>query len=113
MDNIWNDLSPVLANIIITVVGGLLSIVLVRFQLWTGITISKARQDDLHRAAETGVRLAFEKGLPAAGTEMVEVALDYVRDSVPDALKHFGLDRFSPMLQKIVESKITKVREKL
>lgn len=75
---------------ILEIIGSILMLVMTfagaRFTQWTGIQISEKAKNDLHSALISGVEQAMLHG-PADGMEhVIESAIDYAKESVPDAL---------------------------
>lgn len=52
----------------------------------TGVQIEEKHRAALHSAIRTGVLIAMEKGLDKGA--LVQVAKDYARQSVPDAIRY-------------------------
>ncbi|SFV33112.1 hypothetical protein SAMN05216456_1889 [Devosia crocina] len=89
-----------------------------RYQQWTGRQIEAKHREALQSALENGVRFAIQEVLrqrPQATAAditttyrevITETAGQYVRDSVPEALRHFGLDRMSDRLRDLVVPKL-------
>ena len=68
-----------------------------------GIEIEARHREALHSALMTGVRYALSRGLQDRKT-VAEAAVDYVRSSVPDALR--ALRPGSHQLVEMAESKL-------
>ncbi|EBA18412.1 hypothetical protein RSK20926_11854 [Roseobacter sp. SK209-2-6] len=90
----WNDLflqlQPhllSLAALILTVVIGRVAQVLkVRF----GIDIEQRHRENLHSALMSGLRAALSRRPEAEPPQLIEEAIAYARDSVPDAMARLG-----------------------
>lgn len=91
--------------IVATVVGGIL---VNRVSRWTGVEIEARHREALQSALTNGALFAIAKYEPGAGAAAIGMATDYVRQSVPDAIKRFDLDEAS--LTRLV---IPKIREQL
>lgn len=115
----FQPLFEVIRSYILEVASGLI-IVLIGWiarliQRWTGIQIEKSRRDALHSAAMTGVTQALdEMGMRAvnlavgARARVIAEGVEWVKKSVPDAVRYFGLDRpeNASMIETIVASKL-------
>lgn len=73
---------------------------------WTGIQIEACHREALHSALSSGVRMALEKGKTGSGLK--SHTLNYVKHSVPAALKHFGIEN-SSLLHSMIEAKINEI----
>lgn len=98
LDQVFEPFKPYLmelASIAAVAVGGWL---LKRFHDWTGIEMESRRREALQSALENAARLVIErigdsaagKGIPV-GNAILETGVEYVLQSVPDAVKGFGL----------------------
>lgn len=91
----------IVAPIAITALSGLLTWVLARIGKRAGLEIEEKHSAALKGALEWGVRHAADafddrakRGIPVpVKSQAIEAAADYVLESVPDALRHFGYDR--------------------
>ncbi|MGC9448619.1 hypothetical protein [Cereibacter johrii] len=93
-----------LAGVVLT---ALIGFATVRFQRWTGIQIEARHREALHSAIMTAARLAVARKLaPDAATEFVS---NYVRNSVPDALKQLAPP--ADTLNALVRSRLAQAAE--
>lgn len=110
---LWEStVSPVLSNVIGLVIAGVITWAGAAFTKSTGITIDARYRDSLHSAAMTGVNLALSKvGAKLDGltldtkSAVIAQAVEWVENSVPDALKRLGVDNVT--LTHLVESKLS------
>ncbi len=92
-----------LGSILTPMIGGLvwarLSPAIDRLQQWSGVQIDATHREALHSAIDTGLKLAFARGAPAAA-ETLEAHLaagrvgevaSWVYKSVPGAVAHLGV----------------------
>lgn len=91
--------SPILASVLAlagTVIAAAVTWAANDFRRRTGVEIDQKYQQFLQSALQNGMRYALEKSgwLPgnAIPPNIMDLAKSYVKDSVPDALKHFGGD---------------------
>jgi hypothetical protein len=106
MDNLWEYLMPVLGTIVTGAIGwGAMA-----FQAWSGYQIEAKHREALHSAIMTGIGFARSKltgSGPAIDEKQVVIqAKEYVERSVPDALRHFGLDKAAGNLAEMIASKL-------
>jgi len=109
----------VLVPLMITLIGAVVTWAAQRFHAWTGIQIEAKHREALQSALENGaiyaLDLLIERGGqidlrdPALMRQLLEDAIGYVRDSVPDAIGFFGLDDFG--LTKLLRPKIPVLTE--
>ena len=85
------------------------------YKKW-GIDIEQGRRDALHSAAMTGLKAALSRaGVKAADVQfdvrhkVIAEALDWMRKSVPDAIKYFGISEQG--MKTLVEAKHTELVE--
>ena len=96
---LWSYLEPTVTTVASGLVGLAVTWAAARFHALTGITIARKYQDDLHRAADTGIHMALDKagGLVAgavtgqAKSAVVGEAMRWIATSVPTALDALGL----------------------
>lgn len=107
MEQLWDTATPLLIDLLSIVLGAALLWATTKFTQRTGITIEAKYRDDLHSALMTGARLAASRQL--TGAAAIQLALEYARKSVPDALS-----KLSPspvVLKELAESKIQEVAD--
>lgn len=64
------------------------------FTTYTGIQIEAKHREALHSAIMTGIGLALAKyGINATNKQIIAETVTYSQQSVPDAIKKFGLDK--------------------
>ena len=112
---LWGMFEPT----VITVASGLVGIAVTwaaaRFHALTGVQIDQKYQDDLHRAADTGINIALAKSGALVGDALagnaklaaVGEAMKWVNASVPDALKALGVT--PDQVRDIITSKLNKI----
>ncbi|MFD2235923.1 hypothetical protein [Aureimonas populi] len=99
----------ILAPILATLASALVPILVAALVQWfrkLGIEIEANHRDALQSALTNAAMLALARG---AGQNAPQVAIDYVKRSVPDAVKTFGLDNrriAELLLPKITEAKV-------
>lgn len=104
----WNTvfeiLAPVIAALLAILVPALMT-ALVRWFQKLGLDIEAQHRDALQSALTNAALIALARGSKnnAAGA-----AIDYVRQSVPDAVKKFGLD--DSRILDLIKPRITAVR---
>lgn len=113
--SLWGMFEP----IVITAASGLVGLAVTwaaaRFHALTGIQIEQKYQEDLHRAADTGINIALSKGGTMIGDALagnarlavVGEAMKWVNASVPQALQALGVT--PDQVRGIVVSKLNKV----
>lgn len=80
-------LEPTVAAVVPAVVAYLLT----RFHQWSGVELDKANREALQSALANAAQIAVRKA--ASGTApAIYDAVQYVRNSVPGAIKRFKLD---------------------
>lgn len=103
-------LVPALGVLIAALIGWAAALIKKR----TGLEIEARHREALHSAAMTGVRIALEKFAVSPSnltadlrSKVLADGVEWIQESVPDALKHFGLtpDRLSV----IVASKLAAI----
>lgn len=107
----WTDilqqLQPALISglsLILTVlIGGAAQVTKQRF----GLEIEARHREALHSALMSGVRAAIEDGPGAAKDVLVEKAVTYARDSVPDAITR--LRPSEAVLRRLVFAKLKEI----
>jgi len=114
------DLGPVasvaievVAPVLITLLGGLASLALARISKSTGLKIDADHRAAIDQALRKAATYAVGRlddrakgGIPiAVKSEAIEIAADYALNSVPDALKHFGIG--TDRLKSMVEARLT------
>lgn len=102
-------------DLILQVAAALITALLGYIGMWVrarfGVEISAKHRDALHSALMTGVETAVRRN-PAAGVrEVMDDAIEYARESVPDALK--ALAPSNPILRTIAERYANKAFDRL
>lgn len=108
---IYDAFAPVLPDVmksVLTLVS-LATLYLVRtavgqFTTWTGVQVEEKHMRALHSAVLTGINMAMSKGL--TGDKLKGAAIEYVRTSVPDAIK--ALNPSTGVLIDLITSKLRK-----
>lgn len=95
LDGFLGWLRPYLLEAVSLLIGALLLWATKRLHDWTGISIEARHREALQSALTNGAALALAK-LPKGGaidvrSQPVAVAVQYVLESVPDAVGYFGL----------------------
>lgn len=111
MNTLLAALLPQLASAAIAVVVPVIVATAVKYFQKLGIDIEAKNREALQSALENAaaIALAHSKGktVAAASTPSItDTAVDYVKSSVPDAVKKFGLDRNK--IEKLLEPHIAK-----
>lgn len=108
MDSLWF----VVLNLILAILGILGTWVLNILKTKFNLDIDQRNRDALHSAAKTGVEAAIAKYGPLIAGAKIDVsspfvafALQHILNSVPGALKGFGVDINSRSVQNIVLAK--------
>lgn len=78
----------------------------VRFTKKTGLDIEQRHRDALHTALMTAARLALAKQL--TGAAAIELALDYAKRSVPDAIRK--LNPPQAVIENLAKAKLEQVK---
>lgn len=99
---IWEAVAPALLEAIAAVVALMIGWASVYAQRKWGIEIEARHREALHSALTTGARLALDGQL--TGKAAVDLAIDYARASVPDAIR--ALVRDDGVLMRLAESKL-------
>lgn len=86
LEELKEALTPHLIEAFMSLVMLMLGYATVLIKKWTGIQIEDKHRIALHSAIRTGVLLAAEKGLDRDA--LVQVAKDYAKQSVPDAIRY-------------------------
>lgn len=113
--SLWGMFAPTALTGASGLVGLAVTWAAARFHKLTGIQIDQKYQDDLHRAADTGIHMALGKagvlitdGLTGnARLQAIDEAMKWVNASVPKALKALGVT--PAQVEAIVTSKLNKV----
>lgn len=113
--SLWGLVQPTVLTIASGLVGVAVTWAAARFHALTGIQIDQKYQDDLHRAADTGVHIALSKGGVMIGDALagsarltaVGEAMKWVNASVPEALDALGVT--PDQVRAMVTSKLNKV----
>ena len=113
--SLWGMFEPTVITVASGLVGLAVTWAAARFHALTGIQIDQKYQDDLHRAADTGIHIALDNGGVVVGDALagnaklatVGAAMKWVNASVPEALK--ALDVTPDQVRGIVTSKLNKV----
>lgn len=112
IDIIQNITAPIISDYLGYVILGIVGFFLRHLPAKWRLEVEQKHRDALHKALETGVNLAFDtlQMHPAVAThdKAVSVVIDYVRESVPEALK-----RFSPSQQQLEDMARAKLQAKL
>ena len=112
IDAIQNILAPVIADYLGFVILGIVGFFLRNLPAKWRLDVEQKHRDALHRALLTGVNFAFDtlQLHPAVAThdKAIAVAVDYVKGSVPDALK-----RLAPSQEQLEAMARAKLQEKL
>ena len=94
IDIIQNIVQPLLTEYIGAVILAILTWALAKLPARLRLDIEQRHRDALHRALDTGIGLAFDALQKHPGVAVPDMAvttiLDYVRKSVPDAIKNLG-----------------------
>ena len=114
--SLWGMFEPTVITLASGLVGLAVTWAAARFHALTGIQIDQKHQDDLHRAADTGIHIALGKGGIMVGDALggnaklaaVGEAMKWVNASVPEALAARGVT--PDQVRDIVTSKLSKVR---
>ncbi len=106
MKDILTALSAELLPLLLQGIGVILGLLLLRATTYAstrwGIEIEARHREALHSAIMSGIRAALSKGL--SGQAVLDSALVYVTQSVPDALN--ALDPSAEVLQQLAEAKL-------
>lgn len=92
---IFDQLRPALGDLAAFAITALVAYAVQRFKLWTGIEIEARHREALQSALANAARTIVGGGTVKQGVE-------YVENSVPDALEHLGVkgaDRIRDLLQ--------------
>lgn len=115
LDTLWPLLiEQVLMPLIVAAIGAALTWAAARFHQWTGIQIEakhrQALQSALENGARYGIEILRERGGqidwrdPTLMQGIMDDAIEYVSNSVPDAIRHFGLS--IPQLEQLLRPKL-------
>ncbi len=113
--SLWSLFEPTVLTAASGLVGLAVTWAAARFHALTGIQIEQKYQDDLHRAADTGINIALSKGGAMVGDALagnarlavVGEAMKWVNASVPQALRALGVT--PDQVRGIVTAKLNKV----
>lgn len=113
--SLWGWISPTVFTAASAAVGVAVTWAAARFHALTGVQIAQKYQDDLHRAADTGIHLALDKGGTLAADALtgnaklaaIGEAAKWVNSSVPQALKALGVT--PEQVYALVAAKLSKV----
>ena len=112
IDTIQAILTPVIADYLGFVILGIAGFFLRNLPAKWRLDVEQKHRDALHRALLTGVNFAFDtlQLHPAVAThdKAIGVVVDYVKGSVPDALK-----RLAPSQEQLEAMARAKMQEKL
>ena len=110
IDIIQNIVQPLLTEYAVLLVLGVVGWVMRRLPARMRLDIEKRHRDALHRAIDTGIGLAFDALQKHPGVAVPDMAvttiLDYVRKSVPDAIKNLGPSQAH--LEEMARAKLAK-----
>lgn len=94
-------LEHIVLPIVLSILTALITWAVTMFRRWTGIEIEAKHREALQSALENGVRYAMNKLATGGVTidlrseewreKVIREAADYLEESVPDALSHFGI----------------------
>ena len=109
MDQLIADLTPAIVAFVSAILGYILVMAEVRIKRMTGLEMESHHRTALHSALESGVEIAFARIVgklspEAMRVELIRVVTDYVKLSVPDALK--ALAPSETLLRELALSKI-------
>jgi len=108
MSSFLQEMLAPLASVAITIATPVAVGALVQFMKKLGVDIEAKNREALQSALENAATVAIARaGGPGAGA-VISIATDYVRASVPDAIKKFGLD--DKKLDKLLQPHIEKAR---
>lgn len=82
---ILDQLRPALGDLVAIALTALVAYAVQRFQAWTGIEIEARHREALQSALANAARKII-------GGSSIYEGVEYVENSVPDALKHLGVD---------------------
>lgn len=113
--SLWGMFEPTVLTVTSGLVGIAVTWAAARFHALTGVQIDQKYQDDLHRAADTGINVALGKAGVAVGDALasnaklmaIGEAMKWVNASVPEALKALGVT--PDQVRDIVTSKLNKL----
>lgn len=91
LNTIVEILTPVLVTMATIAAPALTAVVFRLFQKW-GIEIEAKNRDALQSALQNAAIIAMAKAGVSGSSTPKAIAIDYVKQSVPDAVKKFGLD---------------------
>lgn len=110
LDIIENIVRPLLTEYIGLLIMGGAAWVLRKLPARLRLDIEQRHRDALHRAIDTGIGLAFDALQKHPGVAVPDMAvttiLDYVRKSVPDAIKNLGPSQAH--LEEMARAKLAK-----
>lgn len=101
LSEIFTQAAPALYDLIGIVLMVALTWASNELRKWVGIQIEDKHRVALHSALMTGIRTAIEKNPGAARDLLVNDAVAYARQSVPDAIKKLSPDNF--ILRRIAD----------
>ena len=94
LEIVENIVRPLLTEYIGLLILGVLTWAMSKLPARLRLDIEQRHRDALHRALDTGIGLAFDTLQKHPGVAVPDLAvttiLDYVRKSVPDAIKNLG-----------------------
>lgn len=102
LPEIWEAVAPHVLEAIGALITLLLGWLTMQARARWGIEIEARHREALHSALTTGARLALDGKL--TGKAAVDLAIDYARASVPDAIR--ALVRDDGVLMRLAESKL-------
>ncbi len=85
---IWAIIMPHLGELLALIITALVARAVVALREWTGVQISQRHADRLSAAIQRGAVLALERQL--TGERARALVLEYLRETVPDALRAVG-----------------------
>lgn len=106
MDDLFNAAAPHLLQIASAIVLALIGWAANTVRRKWGVDIEAKYQSDLHTALMTAARLALAKQL--TGAAAIELALDYAKRSVPDAIRK--LNPPQAVIENLAKAKLEQVK---
>lgn len=111
LNTLFDQLQPVILEAVSVIVGAAILWVANLFRLKTGLEIEARHRAALHSAIMSGVRAAMKDGVPAGRDALIDSAVAYVRESVPDAMRRLGPKE--SVLRQLAEGYVSEALDKL
>lgn len=102
LNEIWEAAAPSVVELTASILMLVLTWASFKARQLFGLNIEARHREALHSAVMSGVRAALEGNL--TGADAAQMAVDYARSSVPDAIKYLGAQ--DGVLMRLAEAKM-------